>query len=456
MNHRKTAWVIAMGAGLLAMTVTAQTTYTWTGNASLNWNTTDANWTTNAGATHIAWTDGHIARFESGGTNTLTQDIEAHGLELTGPRTINHDGTQRVLRLGSGGIDMANDSQLNLDGDWCEIRLTADQTWNTRNSSIILVQNANVTPGQIVTDTPGLVLTVDSTGFSSFDVGALQSGFNGLSLSGFEGTLVLNSGRLLGPNAFWHASGVVFDFASNMGPFKTGAALGLPTSIAGLQGGASTYTTPTGKPGWVTIGGSGTYMFNAALGASKVVTMNGSGTQIFTGNLVHTGATTINAGTLRINGTHVNATNYTVNAGGTLGGTGAITFVESALLTVEADGILDPGADADAVGTLSFEGDATLAEGAVYHWDVAGGVGDRVDVDGTLTLPAVATLVVNLHSGELPRAGILMTFASHSGATNLSGWEILGAGSKEAVVLDLEGTRVLLQVPPPGLMTIMR
>jgi len=445
MKHWKSIWGIAMVAGCFVVTATAQDTYVWSGNANLNWNTTDANWQIDGTGAHVPWTDGNIARFTSvgAGTVTLTQDIVAHGLELTAARALNRDGTKRVLRLGAGGIDMANGSQLNIDGaNWFEVRLTADQTWNTRNSSIILLQNANVNPGQIVTDIPGIVLTVDSTGFSSFDVGALQSGFNGISFGGFEGTLVLNTGRLLGGNGLWHMGGVVLDLANNMEPFKTGAALGLGSqAIVGLQGGASAFTTPASKGGWVRIGGSGTYTFNAALGGTKFVTMDGTGTQIFTGNLVHTGVNTVNAGTLRINGTHVNAADYIVNAGGTLGGSGTITF-DTGTLTVNSGGILDPGAAAGAVGTLNIVGNATLEEGAVYNWTGGGGDGDLVHVDGELTLPTVATIHISATDSNLPDPAVIFeSTQALAGATDLSGWNVDGT-------LSIIGNAVVLEFPP--------
>lgn len=193
--------------------------------------------------------------------------------------------------------------------------------------------------------------------------------------------------------------------------------------------------------------GAGTYSFAARLGTANRVLKSGLGTQIFTGALDHTGDTTVTGGVLLINGTHVNATNYTVNAGGTLGGTGTITLVTGALVTVNADGVLNPGPAADSPGTLTVIGDMTLDEGAIYHCDIDAGANDKVVVDGTLTLPAEATLMVNLLGGDIPSVVELFAFTEHAGETVLTGWTILDGG-KGSVVID--GNRVLLVTPPPG------
>jgi len=451
---RFSAWVVGVAVvlSLLVHTARAQDTYVWTGDAGLNWNTNDANWQIDGEGAHVAWIDGNIARFTDAGEGavTLTQDIVAHGLVFTAGRHFNASGGFLKLHIDSGGIDGPG-QELYFDtvGNQFQVVVTADQTWHTYGSNIRFA--AQNTTSAIATATDGLVLTITSTGGQ----GGLRN-FGHFSLADFNGTIRAHSGWVMLVTRLWYADNVLFDMMDNNTASAWTANSVSPQPIRGLINGGASGRANFYSNDQVEFVGVGTYSFAARLGPANRVLKSGPGTQIFTGALDHTGDTTITNGTLRINGTHVNATNYTVQAGGTLGGTGTITFVESALLTIEADGMLDPGADADAVGTLTLAGDVTLEEGAVYHWDFAGGDGDRVDVAGTLTLPMEATLDVNLISGELPRESTLMTFASHSGATTLSGWEVVGAGGKETVALDLEGNRVLLQVPPKGLMMIMR
>ena len=88
----------------------------------------------------------------------------------------------------------------------------------------------------------------------------------------------------------------------------------------------------------------------ANISGNGTLTKTGSGTLTLSGNNTYAGATTINGGTLSVTGGISNSSSVTVNAGGTLGGTGFVSNIN-----VNAGGTLAPGLPA-APGTLTATG----------------------------------------------------------------------------------------------------
>ncbi len=103
--------------------------------------------------------------------------------------------------------------------------------------------------------------------------------------------------------------------------------------------------------------------------STTAIVVNAGGTWRFAGNNTCTGSTTVDSGTLQIDGSHTTS-ELTVNASGTLSGTGTLG-------TVIAHGTIAPGSTLDAAevtlsGTLAIE--------------AAGSSAGRLDVSGTLDL----------------------------------------------------------------------
>ena len=121
---------------------------------------------------------------------------------------------------------------------------------------------------------------------------------------------------------------------------------------------------------------------------SLALAKTGAGTLTLTGSNTYTGATTIDGGKLVVNGSIANSSLTTVNAGGTLGGSGTVGAV-----TLNAGGAIAPGNSPGELDTL----DETWNGGAGYVWELnnasdapgAKGVSyDWVSIDGTLAIGA--------------------------------------------------------------------
>ncbi len=159
-----------------------------------------------------------------------------------------------------------------------------------------------------------------------------------------------------------------------------------------------------------------------------------------------------------VGGIGYNSGNVNVADGATLGGNGTIVMGSGKAVTVNAGGTIAPGSiTAGAqVGTLTFTNNAafTFAENAIYAWQYENGVGARVQVYGTLTLPSVATVNVSQVSGEMPATPTLFTATTLAGAADLSDWVIHGLQNYTVEIVG--GTDVILKAPPQGTLIMLK
>jgi len=155
-----------------------------------------------------------------------------------------------------------------------------------------------------------------------------------------------------------------------------------------------------------------------------------------------TGTTTVNDGTLLVSGS-LDSPTVNVNDGGTLLVSSSAPM-PAATITIAAGGTFGvAGTVASSVNNLTF------AEGSNVSWtyDGAANTAGLVNVTGTLTLPAVATIDLS-GTGPLSSGQVLFsaTDGTVAGATDLSGWTINNAPELTSVKVVLIDKQVVLNV----------
>lgn len=452
------AMLLALGVLIVLGAPTAQAaTRYWAGDDTTaggdgSWNFTDTAWRTHPtaiGAQYMTnWVAGDMPQFQGGpGTVTLeTNILISVGMKVYENMTF--DGPFS-LQLSGGALTGLSSTTATVD---CAVMLLVGA--DIRNNYVI---NGNI----------------------SDDGGAYRSiehSYDALTLNGsnsFGGGVVLNNGTLVIGND--HALGTgILDLDQSEAVLEAGGGArsvtnvltmnwDSPFNVAGTNDLTFTSTqtlkggqAPPDGPRYNVMETNTVLTFGGLVRDSRYnsgMTKEGPGTMVVEGAYDATYGTVVTGGTFLVNGTTtavINDYGYTVFEGAALGGTGVVNLAASgSTCTVYQAGALAPGASVGgSVGTLTINGPVSMAENSIYKWEYQDSAGDLVDINGTLTLPAVATVMVSQVSGDMPEIPTLFTAdtLAGAGAADVSGWVIEGA---QGYIAQIEGTAVTLYQPPP-------
>ncbi len=154
------------------------------------------------------------------------------------------------------------------------------------------------------------------------------------------------------------------------------------------------------------------------------VVQGGTGTTILTGISNYSGPTIVNAGVLSVMG--LITSNVTVNAGGTLSGSGTVGSVN-----INAGGLLAPAHPGSA---LTVQGSLVIATAGAYLVEINNGVADRVNVNGPATLNG--NLAVALVGTTLVKQSLLILNATSGITGTFAGINNLPAGLQGTATYD--------------------
>jgi fibronectin-binding autotransporter adhesin len=253
-----------------------------------------------------------------------------------------------TLQLGNGGTTGS------LSGDV------------TDNGTLAFDHADAVTFGNTVSGAGGLM----QTGTGSLTLSGANTYAGGTSLA--AGTLVLGNASAIGSGTLAMAAGTTLSFSSGFTLANAISLSGDPT----VNVGSGLSTTLSGSISDGTQAGD--------------LVKTGAGTLTVTGATSYTGSTEVAGGTLDVEGSLISA--VSVDNGATLTGTGI-----TGSMTIGNGALVSPGGNA--VGTLTVNGNATLAAGSSYQVNATDtGSSDLIHALGTATLGGGS--VVSMEAGN--------------------------------------------------------
>jgi uncharacterized protein with beta-barrel porin domain len=376
----------------------------------------------------VAINDDNTVSNLAGATITAGQ---ADGILMQGNRAIaNNAGTINVGVFGAGIDVLGNDALITSNGvingadNSAGIAAQGDRALITHSGTInggvgtvgVAYNGSSGTinnGGRILLgdDAVGIVVLGDSNTITNSGVVTVGAGFAvGIDVSSFGGTnSVINTGTI---NVGAGATGILLQGTGTV--FNSGT-INATTGFAAIEFcGCGIANVLTLGPGSVInglvfgtgidtlqLGGLGKDTFNLSLiGAGQQYDGFSTFNKVDSSNWIVTGTGAqdwnILGGTLSVNGV-INGL-VTVNAGGTLGGTGTIDNV------VVNDGVLAPG---NSIGTLNVAGSLTFSAASSYMVEISGASSDLTRITGVSTLGGATVVVVP--TGTVARQYTILT-----------------------------------------------
>lgn len=328
-------------------------------------------------------------------------DVQDHTLTIgqkgTGSVVVSNGGTVSTTAFdGSGRVDLASGAGSNgaISVSGAGSSFTAGNIWAGQQGTA----HISVTSGGAL-NASWLLIGSGATGSATAVVSGVgtvvHAGAN--TVVGYEGvgTLTLSDGATLrGPLR-------VGNVAGSQGTFNIGAAASDAAAAPGVVE-SGTLTFGAASPGTVVFNHTGTdYSFAPVFSGAGTV-RHVAGTTSLTGNSgAFSGNTIVDGGTLRV--LAALGGSMTVNAGGTLAGSGTLGATQ-----VNANGTIAP------TGTLAVNGNLGLAAGATYAVEVNNGASSQITATGAVsigggTVNVTPTLMLNAQETYRILAGATLT-----------------------------------------------
>ena len=324
----------------------------------------------------------------SGGTTIARGTLAVDGVQALGTGAVTLNGGTLAVAAGLSGAPILSN------------RLVVEANGGTLDARDGVLQLR----GDIADGTGRGTLTITGAGpgggFPGLVVFFGNNSYGGPTHITATGTLIAQSATALSAN-----SDHIVDGTLDLGGFDAtvrslgGAASGSVRSFGGDPV-ALTIAMPAGSStfaGIITDGGD----------APLALVKTGAGRQVLSGLNSYTGPTTIDGGTLAVDGSIAASPLVTVNAGGTLGGTGTVGNT-----LVNAGGTLAPG---NSIGTLTVQGNLTFTSGATYSIEVSPTGSDRTNVSGAATLGGATVAAFYAPGAYVTKRYTILTAGSVSG-----------------------------------------
>lgn len=296
-----------------------------------------------------------------------------------------------LVKVGTGILTLANPSN----------RFTGGITLIGGEVSVAGDNNLSVNGGNLTFDGGTLQITgttfqstthpiIWASGGGGFDIVDPTNTFAvATALTGVGGLSKIGAGALtlLGANTYSGATTVsagtlqqgATGAFSNASAFTvaTGAVLDLKSYAAAIGSLAGAGNVALGSATLTAGGDNSATTFSGVMSGSGRFAKTGTGTMTLSGVNTYTGATTVNGGVLSVDGSIASSSMTTVNAGGTLAGSGTVGN------TTINGGTLAPGSS---TGLLNIAGSLAFTSASTYAVDASPSSAGRVNVTGAATL----------------------------------------------------------------------